>query len=163
MTEITLFPQPQNIERKPGAFNINAHTRVFSADATIGETLADYLRPATGFGLPTHPLDDDIISEVQNAILLLPGDADAAAEAYTLDASPERVELSAAARPGLLHGMQTLRQLLPPQILSSEPQAGIDWTIPCLSISDAPAFAWRGIHLDVGRHFFPVAFIKKTH
>ncbi len=161
MTEITLFPQPQNIEVKPGVFRINAHTRIFSADSATGEMLADYLRPATGFGLPAHPLDDDIASAVQNAILLLPGDADAVPEAYTLEASPERVELSAAALPGLIHGMQTLRQLLPPQIMAGEAQDGIDWTIPGVSISDAPAFGWRGIHLDVGRHLFPVAFIKK--
>ncbi len=161
MTEITLFPQPQNIEVKPGAFTINAHTRIFSADNAIGEMLADYLRPAIGFGLPAHPLDDDIASAVQNAILLIPGDADATAEAYTLEASPERVELSAAALPGFLHGMQTLRQLLPPQIMASETQDGVEWTIPCVSISDAPAFGWRGIHLDVGRHMFPLAFIKK--
>ena len=75
--------------------------------------------------------------------------------------SPERVELAASALPGFLHGMQTLRQLLPAQILAGEPVESHSWEIPCLEISDSPAFAWRGIHLDVGRHMFPLAFVKK--
>lgn len=161
MSEITLFPQPQNIEVKPGAFTINAHTRLFSADGGIGEMLADYLRPATGFDLPVHPLDDDIAPAVQNAILLVDAVADDAAEDYSLTVEPGRATIAAAQRQGFLYGMQTLRQLLPPQILASELQAGVDWTLPCLSISDSPAFGWRGIHLDVGRHMFPVPFIKK--
>ncbi len=161
MSEITLFPQPQNIERKPGAFRINAHTRLFSADSAIAEMLADYLRPATGFGLPAHPLDDDIASAAQNAILLIRSAADEAPEGYSLTVEPGRAIIAAAHRQGFLHGIQTLRQLLPPQILSSEQVEGIDWTIPAVAISDSPAFGWRGIHLDVGRHMFPVEFIKK--
>ena len=161
MPEITLFPQPQQMERKPGAFTINRHTRVFAADGALGEWLAAYLRPATGLGLPAHPLDDDILADATNAIMLVPADGDMAAEAYALDVSPERVILRAGQRPGFLHGMQTLRQLLPAQILADAPQADVAWLIPSVSISDAPAFGWRGLHLDVGRHMFPVAFIKK--
>ena len=161
MAEITLFPQPQNMEVLPGAFTINAHTRLFSADSAIGETLADYLRPATGFDLPVHPLDDDLEAYAQNAILLVSADEGDSDEDYRLTVEPGRAIIAAADRRGFLHGMQTLRQLLPSQILASEPQYGIDWTIPCVSISDSPAFGWRGLHLDVGRHMFPVAFIKK--
>ena len=160
MTEITLFPQPQSIERKPGAFTLNARSRVFAADAALGETLANFLRPATGYGLPVHPVDDEIIADASNAILLLPS-AEEDAEAYKLDVAPERITLRAGSHSGFLHAMQTLRQLFPPQILSSTKINGVDWTIPGLIISDAPAFGWRGLHLDVGRHMFPVDFIKK--
>jgi len=160
MLEITLFPQPQQLERQPGAFTINRHTRLFAADSALGERLADYLRPATGFGLPVHPLNDDILADVRNAILLVPS-AEAESEAYMLDVAPERVTLRAGRRNGFLYAMQTLRQLLPPQILADEPQDDVTWLIPCLSISDAPAFGWRGLHLDVGRHMFPVDFIKR--
>lgn len=160
MTEITLFPQPQALERKPGAFTLNAHTRVFAAEGAIGETLAGYLRPATGFGLPVHPLDDDILADATNAILLVPT-ADDGAEAYRLDVSPARVAMRSGGRQGLLYAMQTLRQLLPAQILSGEKTDDIEWTIPCVTIRDAPAYGWRGLHLDVGRHIFPLDFIKK--
>ena len=161
MTEITLFPQPQYIKGKPGAFSINAHTRIFSADAALGDILANYLRPATGYDLPVHPLDDDIAADAQNAILLLPAESGDSDEAYSLNVDESRAVISAARRQGFLHGIQTLRQLLPPEILASETQTGADWTIPGVAISDSPAFGWRGIHLDVGRHMFPVAFIKK--
>ena len=60
-----------------------------------------------------------------------------------------------------MHGFQTLRQLLPAKILESEVQDGVDLSIPAVKISDAPAFGWRGLHLDVGRHMFSVESIKK--
>ncbi len=161
MARITLFPQPQQLEQKPGAFTLNRHTRVFAADGALGDMLADYLRPATGFGLPAHPLDDDILADAKNAILLAPADDDMTAEAYALDVAPERIVIRASQRNGFLHAMQTLRQLLPRQILADGPQADVGWSIPSLRISDAPAFGWRGLHLDVGRHLFPVDFIKK--
>lgn len=161
MTEITLFPQPQRLERKPGAFLLNRHTRVFAVEGEIGELLAEYLRPATGFDLPVHPLDDEIRADATNAILLLSTEADEASEGYALEVAAERVELRAGGRKGFLHAMQSLRQLLPAQILLDASQVDVAWTIPCLSILDAPAFGWRGLHLDVGRHIFPVDFIKK--
>lgn len=160
MTEITLFPEPRHLQRQPGAFRLNRHSRVFAAEGEIGERLAEYLRPATGFDLPVYPLDADILADATNAILLAPSD-ETSAEAYTLEASPERILIRAGERNGFLHAMQTLRQLLPAQILLDAPQADVAWTIPGLSIHDAPAFGWRGLHLDVGRHMFPVAFIKK--
>ena len=161
MSEVTLFPQPQQLERRAGAFSLNAHTRLFSHESDLAEKLARYLRPATGYDLPAHPLDDDIRAHVANAILLVPADDEMADEAYALEVAPERVTLRASGRDGFLRAMQTLRQLLPPQILADSPQAEVAWTIPCVSISDAPAFGWRGLHLDVGRHMFPLKFIKK--
>ena len=160
MAEITLFPQPRELEFQTGGFTLNRHTRIFAADSAIGATLANYLRPATGFDLPVHPLDDDILADAQNAILLAPGSSDGA-EGYRLEVEPGRALLTASQRAGFLHGMQTIRQLLPQQILASETQAGVDWAIPGVIINDSPAFGWRGLHLDVCRHMFPVAFIKK--
>ena len=57
--------------------------------------------------------------------------------------------------------MQTLFQLLPAEIYNSETVKNIDWKIAAVQIKDKPRFAWRGMHLDVGRHLFPVSFIKK--
>ena len=161
MTELTLFPQPQQMERQAGDFTLNAHTRLFSHDVELAEQLARYLRPATSYDLPAHPLDDDILSDAHNAILLVAAGDEMADEGYKLDAAPERVTLRASQRHGFLRAMQTLRQLLPPQILADAPQSGIAWAIPGVIINDAPAFGWRGLHLDVARHMFPVEFIEK--
>ena len=70
-------------------------------------------------------------------------------EAYVLDVTPERAELRARTDRGLYYGRQTLR------LLSASGR------VPCVRIEDAPRFRYRGLHLDVGRHFFPVEFIKK--
>jgi hexosaminidase len=161
MTDITLFPQPQQLQRKAGAFTLNAHTRVFASDGAPGEMLANYLRLATGYDLPVHPLDADIVADVTNAILLVASADIGAAEAYKLDVTPQRATLVAGGRQGFLHAIQTLRQLLPPQILADAPQADVVWEIPALRITDAPAFGWRGLLLDLARHMFPVDFIKK--
>jgi hexosaminidase len=74
-----------------------------------------------------------------------------AAESYRLTVTVDSIRLTAGAEAGLFRGMQTLRQLLS--------MAG--GRIPALRIDDAPRFSWRGAHLDVARHFFPVAFVKR--
>ena len=155
MSQITLFPQPQQIESRPGAFQLDADTAIVASQRQLGEMLASYLRPATGLALPIAADDDG----EDNRIVL--AHVDGQPEAYQLTVSPRRVELGASDLAGFLRGMQTLRQLLPPQILADERQAGVDWRVPGVAISDWPAFGWRGIHLDVGRHVFPLAFIKK--
>lgn len=72
-------------------------------------------------------------------------------EGYRLVVTPAGVELSAATGAGAFYGLQTLRQLL----------AGSDGRVAAVTIDDAPRFGWRGLHLDVARHFFPVEFVKK--
>ena len=159
MSEITLFPRPQSIERNEGSFILNADTAIRAEDGRLGEMLANYLRPATGFPLPVESTGDTV--NIRNVISLVEGKDLDSPEAYRLTASSDTVVISASAPTGFAHGFQTLRQLLPPQILGVERVDGIDWRIPALKIGDAPALGWRGLHLDVGRHMFPPAFIKK--
>src|SRR3546814_675558 len=61
----------------------------------------------------------------------------------------------------LFYGMQTLMQLLPPEIGNKRFVTKPSWEIPCVRITDFPRFQWRGLMLDVSRHFFPVPFVKK--
>lgn len=84
-------------------------------------------------------------------------------EAYKLSVTPERIVITAPTPHGIFYGIQTLRQLLPPQIEYEDPSLvpqNIKWTIPVIEIYDYPRFEYRGMHLDVCRHFFPVKFIK---
>ena len=159
MSEIILFPRPRSLVRNVGSFTLDSDTVIRAQDGNLGEMLANYLRPATGFPLPVGSTGDTVNS--RNVIRLVEGQDLDSPEAYRLAASSDEVVLSASAPAGFMHGFQTLRQLLPPQILGAERADGIDWRIPALKISDAPAFGWRGLHLDVGRHMFPLAFIKK--
>jgi hexosaminidase len=62
---------------------------------------------------------------------------------------------------GLFYAVQTLRQLLPAEIFRGAPSGEVDWSMPAVTVEDYPRFAWRGAHLDVGRHFMPKEFVKK--
>jgi hexosaminidase len=82
-------------------------------------------------------------------------------EGYLLDVRSTRIVARAPEPAGLFYAVQTLRQLLPPQIFREAPAAEVTWTIPAVTIEDYPRFGWRGAHLDVGRHFMPKEFVKK--
>ncbi len=77
-----------------------------------------------------------------------------------LNISPGGIEIIAKDEPGLFYGIQSLRQLLPVSVESSTPNI-VGISIPALAIRDYPRFQWRGMHLDVSRHFFPTEFIKQ--
>ncbi len=62
---------------------------------------------------------------------------------------------------GAFYAIQTLRQLLPVEIFRQATVRGVAWTVPGVAIEDMPRFSWRGIHLDVARHFMPKEFVKK--
>ena len=82
------------------------------------------------------------------------------AEGYTLNISPSKIEIKAKTDQGAFYAVQSLRQLLPVEFENGTFE-GADIDIPCITIKDAPQFIYRGMHLDVGRHMFPVDFIKK--
>tara|TARA_R110000868_G_scaffold383578_2_gene650595 strand:+ start:11423 stop:13060 length:1638 start_codon:yes stop_codon:yes gene_type:complete len=85
-------------------------------------------------------------------------------EAYTLSVSKKGIEISASSSAGIFYGIQSLRQLLPIPIEFTDPSLvpkSIIWEIPASEIYDYPRFEYRGMHLDVARHFFPIEFVKK--
>ncbi|MFQ5570214.1 MAG: beta-N-acetylhexosaminidase [Rhodothermales bacterium] len=165
---IDVIPRPQNIVPGSGEFVLNANTQIVLSDpsneelAALAAFWADMLRGATGFDLPVA---DEAASEgVTNslAFMLAENRDGAGEEAYRLSVTPEAVTVSATAHAGLFYGMQTLRQLLPVEIEGGATEGeDVRWTVPTVEIEDVPRFTYRGMHLDVGRHMFPVAFIKK--
>lgn len=82
-------------------------------------------------------------------------------EAYSLNVSATVIRINAVSEAGVFYALETLRQLLPADYYRSSQTAAIEWRVPCVSILDYPQFAYRGMHLDVSRHFFGVDFIKK--
>ena len=84
-------------------------------------------------------------------------------EGYRIHVTPEQLRLEATTEHGLFNAIMTLRQLLPTEIEKEDPSRisnNIIWTVPGVHITDHPRFQYRGLHLDVGRHFMPVSFIK---
>jgi hypothetical protein len=86
-------------------------------------------------------------------------------DGYRLHAAPgEGVVINAGGPAGVFYGAQTLRLLLPPETLRKAPAQGVPAALelPAVDIEDAPRYAWRGVHLDVARHFFPKAWLSDT-
>jgi hexosaminidase len=83
------------------------------------------------------------------------------AEGYTLKITPKRILIKARTAVGLFYAVQTIRQLLPPDIEKDSVVNNLTLKVPSCEIADEPRFGYRGMHLDVGRHIFPVAYIKR--
>jgi hexosaminidase len=155
--EISIIPKPAKMTVSGGAFTLSAKT-VVVADAALAKVLKDALGVATGYDLKTAASGaDNSIAVTVDARLA----AKLGAEGYTLSVTKKGVAIQAATKAGSFYGIQTLRQLLPPEIYNSNKVEGVAWTIPCVEITDRPRFEWRGMHLDVARHYMPPDFIRK--
>ena len=82
-------------------------------------------------------------------------------EAYSLNISRNAVKVKASTLSGVNYAIQTLKQMLPAEVFGKQAAADADWTIQCANIKDEPRFGYRGMHLDVSRHFFTVEEVKK--
>jgi hexosaminidase len=154
-----VIPAPAKSTSLPASFIITPDTRIV-ADPGIGATrLAALLRRPTGFTLPLTPVSTGGTGG-GTITLSLDGPPDLSQEGYLLDVDDSGVRLRAYTDEGLFRGTQTLRQLLPADVERDEPGSG-PWIIPGVRIEDRPRFAWRGIMLDVARHFFGVREVKR--
>jgi hexosaminidase len=158
---VAVIPQPVRLSPRAGRFRLTERTVIWSdaQSAPVARQLARYLEPATGFTFVVRTVG----TPPANAITLRRDTTlrRLGREGYVLDVSNARVSLRAAEPAGLFYAVQTLRQLLPTEIFRSAPVKDVRWTIPALTIEDAPRFTWRGAHLDVGRHFMPKEFVRK--
>src|SRR5437588_6642654 len=86
--------------------------------------------------------------------IALDGSPELGEEGYTLDITPQEIAIRAQKPAGIFYAIQTIRQMLPPEVDDSSRNAKGKWSIRCAQIKDKPRFAWRGMLLDVSRHFF---------
>src|SRR3954469_19702635 len=155
-SNINIIPAPVSYKASPGTFAFSSKTKIAlndSSELNSANFLNEYLKNYYGFTL-------GIITNAKapsNCILLSTRkfvQAPANDGRYTLNISPRFISIVGDSYQGTFYGIQTLIQLLPPGIQNEYPLAAA-------SIEDYPRFQYRGMHLDVGRHFFPVDFIKK--
>ena len=152
-----VIPLPQQMDVRPGAFQLTPETEIYASHAALptARQLAVSWRAATGYPLRVHWKWWGSHA-VRHGIFLTTKSADAAlgAEGYDLAVTTNFVVIRARAQAGLFYGAETLRQLLPPEIFATNRVAKADWAVPCLQIRDWPRFPWRGLMLDVSRHFY---------
>ncbi|HEY3113896.1 MAG TPA: beta-N-acetylhexosaminidase [Gemmatimonadaceae bacterium] len=159
-----LVPEPASMTLTGGApFNL-ARTSTIVVDAgnpevaAIAEMLAAQIRRPTEF-----PIAVSNSTATPGAIVLRLSGAPASLgdEGYSLTVTADSVRVLANRPAGLFHGIQTIRQLLPPDIESDMASERTTWQIPAQTIVDSPRFAWRGAMLDVARHFFTVKEVQQ--
>ena len=153
LAPVHLVPVPAALETKSGYFKLDENTAIAvegssAALASVPGHLQAYLQQLTGLNLKIEENGDK-----KSNLKLKLTDTVEGKEAYEISAGSKGVEVRAATAQGLFYGVQTIRQLL---------QKGKkNYLIPAVEISDSPRFGYRGMHLDVGRHLYPVDFIKK--
>jgi hexosaminidase len=169
-----IIPQPQQMQVNLGTFTlylpqnvtgipVHVTTKILvdSNSLPTAQYLAALLLRSTGcqFQIATN----SGVSAVKGSILLTTVNAKGTlgAEGYELTVTPDSVVIRAPAQPGIFYGVQSLLQLLPPQVLSVRPVAGVAWVAPCVYIQDQPRFPWRGFMMDESRHFFGKQEVKK--
>ncbi len=158
-----LVPVPKEVSVKTGVFRINKSTKVLYHPESeelksTAEFLAGLISKGTGFNILTVAAQSGLPDE--GSILLVMEDSDIVEEGYALTVSPQSVVIESQDAAGVFYGVQTLRQLLPVKVEIAHSGKRAKWEVPAVEIRDEPRYGYRGLHLDVGRHFFPVEFVK---
>lgn len=168
--EINLIPQAVQVNRGHGSFILSTKTNICikGEDALqVANFFANKVNASTGFTLKINK------STTKNGILFVidpkfnngissTANPDCQKEAYHLQVTETGVVLTAQNSDGLFRGMQTLLQLLPPQVEKADGAKGVAaWNIPSVDINDAPRFGYRGVMLDPCRHWLPASDVKR--
>jgi hexosaminidase len=162
-SSVAVVPRPLRITEAPGCGAVLsdglaiAHPKELAAEARWFRRM---LEAGTGWTVSITEPQAAAGLELRVGDLEAGVDAGHRDDAYRLTSSPGRVVITGSSPAGVFFGLQTLRQLLPDQVLRQAGRSG-PIQVPAVGIIDAPRFAWRGVHLDVARHFMPKSFILK--
>ena len=154
--QFAVIPLPQEMTFEAGHFTLTSDTSIGYAEeelAPAANYLAELLRQATGY-----PME---VAQGEGSILLSASKTEGVEGAYSLKVSSKQIAITGRGYEGVIAGIQTLRQLLPVEIESREVISGKEWVVPATEVNDAPRYAWRGLMLDVSRHFYDKAEVME--
>ena len=154
--QVAIIPQPVDMKKGSGAFLLKNDTKIYITNRALEKTgvlFNDYISNYYGFELPVK---NSIVKADDKAIVFEVARFDKMAipGAYKLQVTDKQIRITGNDPEGVFYGVQSLIRLLP-----LERNAAL--RVPSVAINDAPRFAYRGLNLDVSRHFFPVDFLKK--
>ncbi len=157
--EISIVPAPSQMEARSGFFRAKGAQVSYDAalderSVAVVERFAGHLSKATGKAATPQ-------SGALNKGFVFSADTSVPAEGYTLSIDRKAVRIGASDAKGFLNAVQTIGQLMPTDWFADEPGRSVRWVLPQLTITDTPRFGYRGLHLDVARHFFAVNEVKK--
>lgn len=144
-----IIPKPAQLENRPGKFDWYKNTVIRNGAGSAFADATKELQQITG-ALKTT-------TKRPNFILIKKDPSITAAEGYKLLVEPSQISILAANPEGAFWAISTLKQLIGSPALKTGAAA---YVVPAVNIADAPKFAWRGIHLDVSRHFFDMAYLR---
>jgi len=151
--QVSIIPQPAKLEVLSGYFLINETVSLQYNEPALLKPAADWFRAAiadiSGISLSAQP------NAARRIVLQLATPVQPKDESYTLDVSANLITIKAKSYGGIFYGMQSVLQTLPAIRTNALLQ------VPCMRVQDAPRFGWRGMHLDVSRHFFGPEVIKQ--
>ena len=165
-TEISIIPRPVQLEKTTGSFSISKATTIMVENPDleslrVARMFADRIQTAGGMSLKVVETKKYVAHKDVILFTTTGSDATLGKEGYQLSVSRDNVKIMAPTAAGLFYGMQTVFQMLPAQIEGNVTSSAVKWQLPGVEITDKPRFGWRGMHLDVARHFVPVEFVKK--
>ncbi|MEI6808781.1 MAG: beta-N-acetylhexosaminidase [bacterium] len=163
---MNIIPEPVKCRQTKGVFVIDGKTSIYADDTSpaafdVAGYLAGFLAVPVGGKLKVLKSGD--IEPGRGVILLTTHNAKTSLgdEGYELKVTPESVVIRAPKAAGLFYGVQSLLQLMPPGVFGSGAVTDGALKIDCVEIEDQPRFPWRGMMLDVSRHFFTPEYIKR--
>jgi hexosaminidase len=162
--DVAIIPEPVSKEMRQGSFalknNFSIGVPVGNPDAKrIAEYLSRKISVATGFSSTIENVKKE--SSIRFRVLGAKSqNVEIGKEGYLLTVYADSVSIVANEAPGLFYGTQTFLQLLPKEIESKKLISNVSWSVSCIQVKDYPRFGWRGMMLDVSRHFFTKEQVK---
>lgn len=156
--KVNIMPLPTSVLETNGTYVLHEGMTIAYTHKSL-KPAADYLSmlfsPATGFGFNVRK---DQTGDILLRLAKRRNDAD---ESYTLSVTKEGIVITSASYKGIIHGISSLRQLLPHEIESASLVTDIMWSVPTVEVKDKPVYEWRGMMLDPVRHFYSVDETKQ--
>ena len=161
-----IIPKPAKLKPQQGQFVFNAETRIVApvSDPDMHNAvfaLLERLLLSTGLKFEITDNTAGNIKLDKNMVYCRLVSSIANKEAYKMKIGKDRIEIEASAPAGIFYAMQTLRQLLPPEINRNALAKDVTWAVPCAVIEDEPRYPYRGMMLDVSRYFSDATAVKR--
>lgn len=163
---VHIIPEPVSVKEHQGNFYFSSSTKIYidSKDKNIYRIVtafADQFERTSGIKLQIVKQSNFFSHEKSSVIVSLEQNSKISnKESYLLNINEDSINIIAPALTGLFYAFESLKQLLPPQFYNTI-KMSTTWGIPCATILDYPQYPYRGMHLDVSRHFFSTSFIKQ--